>query len=156
MAGERAPLSGLSGSGKLVPGRTSRTVPPEETRTRQIVPLLQRGSRALGLVGSISFGRRRFAPVLGLAALACAGGEACAAEPLQYNRDIRPILAENCFACHGPDSAARQAGLRLDQRDPAIAAGAITPGKPDESAIDRTDHQHGPRPVMPPPETRKR
>ncbi|MEO2088705.1 MAG: c-type cytochrome domain-containing protein, partial [Gemmataceae bacterium] len=35
---------------------------------------------------------------------------------LQYNRDVRPILAENCFACHGPDSAARKAGLRLDQR----------------------------------------
>ena len=38
---------------------------------------------------------------------------------LQYNRDIRPILAENCFACHGPDSAARKADLRLDSRDDA-------------------------------------
>ena len=41
---------------------------------------------------------------------------------LEYNRDIRPILAENCFACHGPDSAARKAGLRLDQREAAIEA----------------------------------
>ncbi|HQR41367.1 MAG TPA: hypothetical protein PLX97_01755, partial [Gemmatales bacterium] len=39
---------------------------------------------------------------------------------LEYNRDIRPILAENCFACHGPDSAARKGGLRLDQRDAAL------------------------------------
>jgi len=38
-----------------------------------------------------------------------------AAEKLRYNRDVRPILAENCFACHGPDSAARKADLRLDQ-----------------------------------------
>ena len=50
-----------------------------------------------------------------------------AAEPngLEYNRDIRPILAENCFACHGPDSAARKADLRLDRREAAVKAGAI-------------------------------
>src|SRR5262249_58722074 len=39
------------------------------------------------------------------------------AADLEYNRDVRPILAENCFACHRPDSASRKAGLRLDQRD---------------------------------------
>ena len=50
----------------------------------------------------------------------------------EYNRDVRPILAENCFACHGPDSAARKAKLRLDQRDEAVKK-AIVPGKPDES-----------------------
>src|SRR5438128_1589222 len=60
---------------------------------------------------------------------------ASGAEKLQYNRDIRPILAENCFACHGPDSAARKAGLRLDQRDAAIEKGAIDPGKPDKSEL---------------------
>src|SRR5579871_4417667 len=52
---------------------------------------------------------------------------------LEYNRDIRPILAENCFACHGPDSAARKAGLRLDRRDDAIKAGVIDPGHPEKS-----------------------
>ena len=41
-----------------------------------------------------------------------------------YNRDIRPILAENCFACHGPDAGARKAGLRLDRRDAAVDKGA--------------------------------
>src|SRR5258706_10278822 len=40
---------------------------------------------------------------------------------LRYNRDIRPILAENCFACHGPDSAARKAGMRLDRFPHATA-----------------------------------
>ncbi|HEV3385788.1 MAG TPA: DUF1549 domain-containing protein, partial [Gemmata sp.] len=54
---------------------------------------------------------------------------------LEYNRDVRPILAENCFACHGPDSAARKAGLRLDRRDDAIEAKVIAPGKPTESAL---------------------
>ncbi len=57
------------------------------------------------------------------------------AQKLSFNRDIRPILAENCFACHGPDSAARKADLRLDQREVAVKAGAIVPGKPDESEM---------------------
>ena len=57
-----------------------------------------------------------------------------AAERLEYNRDIRPILAENCFACHGPDSAARKAGLRLDSREEATKA-AIVPGRPESSEL---------------------
>lgn len=52
-----------------------------------------------------------------------------------YNRDVRPILAEHCFACHGPDSAARKADLRLDRREVAVESGAIEPGKPDESQL---------------------
>ena len=73
-------------------------------------------------------------------------------EKLGYNRDIRPILAENCFACHGPDSAARKADLRLDQREAAVESGAIVPGKPDESELvtrillDRSRDE-----LMPPP-----
>jgi Protein of unknown function (DUF1553)/Protein of unknown function (DUF1549)/Planctomycete cytochrome C/Concanavalin A-like lectin/glucanases superfamily len=74
---------------------------------------------------------------------------------LEYNRDVRPILAENCFACHGPDSAARKADLRLDRRDEAIKAGAITPGDADGSElvarINATDRKE----VMPPPATTK-
>ena len=58
------------------------------------------------------------------------GWNRLAAGKLEYNRDIRPILAENCFACHGPDSAARKADLRLDRREAAIEAGAIAPGDP--------------------------
>ena len=42
-----------------------------------------------------------------------------AAETVTYNRDVRPVLAENCFKCHGPDEADREAGLRLDDGDAA-------------------------------------
>jgi hypothetical protein len=85
-----------------------------------------------------------------------AGPAAAADEKLRYNRDVRPILAENCFACHGPDSAARKAKLRLDVRDVAVEAEAIVPGKPDESyAIERifaADESE----VMPPPKSHKK
>jgi hypothetical protein len=73
----------------------------------------------------------------------------------EYNRDVRPILAENCFACHGPDSAARKAKLRLDVRDEAIRSGAITPGKPDESEALRRVLSDDADEVMPPPKTKK-
>jgi len=54
---------------------------------------------------------------------------------LVYNRDVRPLLSENCFACHGPDKNKRQAGLRLDVREDAISHKAIVPGKPQESRL---------------------
>ena len=74
---------------------------------------------------------------------------------LQYNRDVRPILAENCFACHGPDSAARKADLRLDQRDDAIEAEAIVPGKPDESELIERIYPRRREQMMPPPKTQE-
>jgi hypothetical protein len=70
-----------------------------------------------------------------------------------FRFDIRPLLAKNCFACHGPDEANRQADLRLDVRDVAVDTGAIVPGSPDKSELvrrittcDATEH-------MPPEET---
>lgn len=54
---------------------------------------------------------------------------------VQYNRDVRLILSDNCFACHGPDKNKRQANLRLDLREDAIARGAIAPGKLEKSAL---------------------
>jgi hypothetical protein len=74
---------------------------------------------------------------------------------LEYNRDVRPILAENCFACHGPDSAARKAKLRIDQRDDAIDAGALVPGKPAESEMLNRILSENEDEIMPPPKTRK-
>ena len=79
-----------------------------------------------------------------------------AGEPLQYNQDVRPILADNCFACHGADSAARKADLRIDQRDAAIEFGAIVPGSPDDSELISRIETDDPDLLMPPPETKKR
>src|SRR5437870_2272461 len=70
-------------------------------------------------------------------ALTLLAGVAQAGEAIEYNRDVRPILAENCFRCHGPDSAARKADLRLDRREAAIQAGVFKPGKPEESELVR-------------------
>ena len=89
----------------------------------------------------------------GLVLLQTASGRAD--DQLQYNRDVRPILAEFCFACHGPDSAARKADLRIDQRDAAIESGAIVEGKPDESELIARILTADPELLMPPPATKK-
>jgi hypothetical protein len=75
---------------------------------------------------------------------------------LEYNRDVRPILAENCFPCHGPDSAARKADLRLDQREVAVDAGAIAPGDPESSELVARISAKDPKELMPPPKTSKK
>ncbi|MFI5458260.1 MAG: DUF1553 domain-containing protein [Isosphaerales bacterium] len=95
--------------------------------------------------------------VLGILALAAATGAVSAADRpgLEYNRDVRPILTENCFPCHGPDSAARKADLRLDRREAAIEAGAITPGDTDASELIARINAQDPKEVMPPKSTSK-
>ncbi|MFO0881049.1 MAG: PSD1 and planctomycete cytochrome C domain-containing protein [Gemmataceae bacterium] len=73
---------------------------------------------------------------LALLAVSCAvtvlhadGPPAKPTQKVDFNREIRPILTETCFACHGPDPKKRKADLRLDQRDAAIKHGALVPGK---------------------------
>src|SRR5687767_15974424 len=61
------------------------------------------------------------------------------AAPLEFNRDIRPILSENCLQCHGQDATKREARLRLDDRESATrdrgGFAAVVPGKPAESEM---------------------
>jgi len=79
---------------------------------------------------------------------------------VSYNFDIRPILSDKCFACHGPDANKRKAGLRLDIQDSAYAplqetkgAFAIIPGKPGESELIRRISSTDPTYRMPTPES---
>ena len=95
----------------------------------------------------------RQSAVLLLATAVCSAVQA--QDSIQYNRDIRPILNDACFACHGPDSASRKGELRLDVRDAALEKGAIAPGHPDESEMIRRILSDDPEEVMPPPELKK-
>lgn len=79
-------------------------------------------------------------------------------DPLKYNRDIRPILSETCFRCHGP--GVQKADLRLDIAESATNKAksgsiAIVPGKPDESALIERIHSDDSTQIMPPPSTKK-
>ncbi len=80
---------------------------------------------------------------------------------LSFNRDVRPILAENCFECHGPDSASRKGQLRLDQRESALNGGkskrpAIVPGSPAASELVRRINTRDSDEAMPPAKTGKK
>ena len=78
-----------------------------------------------------------------------------AAEPVKFNRDIRPIMSDTCFRCHGPDKRARMAGMRLDRREEALKptpSGAIpiVPGDAEKSAIVERIFADDPARRMPP------
>ena len=75
---------------------------------------------------------------------------------LDFNRDIRPILSENCFYCHGQDGNKREADLRLDVRQAAEEGGAIKPGDIENSGIISRIYAEDPEVVMPPPKSNRR
>ncbi|MFM8890936.1 MAG: DUF1549 domain-containing protein, partial [Planctomycetia bacterium] len=88
--------------------------------------------------------------------LSCSG--VAAADAVSFDRDIRPILAENCFACHGPGKA--EAGLRLDSAEAAArlldsGVKAVVPGDPQASGLVARIGATDPDVIMPPPHSRK-
>jgi cytochrome c553 len=99
--------------------------------------------------------------VPGLASLAAPVSKSKGAQPstgpaaVSFNRDIRAILTDNCFTCHGPDHNKRMANLRLDLREDAVAHGAIVPGKPQASKLIARVFATDAARVMPPVSTHK-
>ena len=101
---------------------------------------------------------RRIAVLVFLAAIARGEG---AVKTIDFNRDVRPILSENCFTCHGPDEAKRKGKLRLDRKDDAFAPAesgeiAIVPGKPDASELIKRATSHDADERMPPKKADKK
>ena len=105
--------------------------------------------------------KRNWLPLVALVCVPAVSPAADPVGPISFNHDIRPILSHNCIACHGPDEHDRQAGLRLDLRQGAIAEldsglRAIVPGKPDESELVARIRETDPDTIMPPPESNHR
>lgn len=83
-----------------------------------------------------------------------------ATESPRFSTEIRPLLSDNCFACHGPDTGKVKGGLRLDLRDVALepaksGKSAIVPGQPDASELIKRINTRDPDDLMPPPESHK-
>ncbi len=89
------------------------------------------------------------------AAAAPSAGAKGKAKPVNFAREVRPILSDHCFACHGPDDRARKAGLRLDVQEGALGelesgAHAVVPRKPGDSELILRVESHDPEELMPP------
>lgn len=119
-------------------------------RSRNPAPMTRR-------IGSQLTGRA----ALVVAVLLALNTPASAAGPtLQFNRDVRPLLSENCFHCHGPDSGKRKAGLRLDTKE-GLYGGTkeegpvLTPGNPAKSALWSRITTADQDDLMPPPDSHR-
>jgi uncharacterized protein DUF1553/uncharacterized protein DUF1549/cytochrome c/concanavalin A-like lectin/glucanase superfamily protein len=118
-------------------------------------PIEVRGEETIGsaATGSVSTGSVSTNPAANESAGIAA--ESTDEAVVDYIRDIRPILSDRCYACHGPDAEQREAELRLDQRDSAFGEAAsgevvIVPGQPDASELLRRLAAEDPDEVMPP------
>jgi mono/diheme cytochrome c family protein len=127
--------------------------------------LLARGGAAVVFLRYSASHLVRFAPSLTLLvtfASLLQGGAAASGAPaaVDFNRDIQPILSENCFQCHGPDEKSRKARLRLDRPEGAFGstesgATAVVPGKPAESELIVRIFATDPEDVMPAPKSNR-
>ena len=129
-------------------------IPPALRFSRLLFPLRSSPHPA------VIFPSRRFPAALRSLVLAAAAPFAHAAEePVSFNEHIRPILADNCFACHGSDAAHRKAKLRLDQFESATADRdgfrALIPGDVANSEVWQRIISTDPDEIMPPPDSHK-
>src|SRR6476659_2114629 len=97
---------------------------------------------------------------IGLAMLVALAGSVPAAEKVDFQREIRPLLADRCFSCHGRDEEHRQGGLRLDEAAGAMKSGesgekAIVPGQPGKSELVRRIFSTDADEQMPPAKSKK-
>jgi hypothetical protein len=90
-----------------------------------------------------------------LAALALPFGAKAKSATIEFDRDVRPILSDNCFYCHGSDPNHRKAKMRLDTAEGAAAKKAFVPGKPEESELIRRIFSKDPDEHMPPPDSNR-
>jgi hypothetical protein len=93
--------------------------------------------------------------LISLATFSCPIAQLTEVRAVEFNRDVRPILTENCYACHGPDKNQRKAKLRLDVAEVALEKGAIVPGNPEQSKLIQHVFSTDPDELMPPPKSRK-
>jgi hypothetical protein len=121
------------------------------------ITLTHRGGACGGTPADLRFTRPSQAP-----AAPATGGTRAAPQvaAVDFDRDIRPILSDNCFGCHGPDKGRRKAGLRLDTREGLFGAGGdeavVAPGHPERSELFRRVIAEGPSSRMPPPKSGKK
>ena len=87
---------------------------------------------------------------------ACVSNHAVGDDRIDFNRDIRPILSDNCFYCHGQDANKRKAELRLDLRDAAVEARVIVPREIAASTLIERINSDDPDEIMPPPNSNRR
>lgn len=91
--------------------------------------------------------------VFGFVLWSAAAAVVVAEDPVSFSREIQPILADNCYFCHGPDANQRAAGLRLDMQDEAAAV--IEPHDAESSELVRRITSDDPDEVMPPPDSNR-
>lgn len=110
-------------------------------------------SLALGLPKFRS--RHMFGLIIAFVSNVAAFGMEQPAAKVDFSKEMKPILAEHCWSCHGPDKSARKSKLRLDLREEAVALNAIIPGDPDGSDIFERIESEDPEVRMPPPHPKK-